>query len=129
MLFSPWRSPRSRVSKIKRLHRKGPSLAFAKDGFYFSQFRRIEFIISLRFYAVSCTKALQRVRIPDNQVGGAGELDSLSQRISFQHLVWRSIHLTPAYGMSLALNASGPPREEVRTNEGPALLLECATCR
>jgi hypothetical protein len=54
MPFPLWRSPRWWVSKIKRLHRKGPSLAFAKDGFYSSQFRGIELIISLRFYTVSC---------------------------------------------------------------------------
>ncbi len=99
---------------------KPPSSVSSRSGFYASQFCGIEFITSLRCYTVSRTKPLQPVRMTDNQGGVSGEVDSLSQRISFQNLVWRSINLTPAHGMSLAPIASRPPREEVRTNEGPA---------
>jgi hypothetical protein len=72
---------------------------------------------------------LQRVRLSDNELGVSGGSNSLSQRISFQDLVWRGIHSAPAHGMSLAVNALGPPRKEVRKNERPALLLERVTCR
>ncbi len=48
---------------------------------------KTELVTWLVLDAVSCTRPLQHVRMPDNQMGVSDELDLLSQRISFQDLV------------------------------------------